>query len=170
MNPAELHAVASRLHALSELTATRFTAAADLAAERDRRYEARFTAADAAVATALIAQKEAVAAAFVSSKEAIIKAEAAQAAYNNRSNEFRASLDDANKSNIPRPEADSRFRALEEKIEELKKQLNVVQIGAGATAGKSEGASATWAAILAGGAFAVALLTAAVNVWVATHK
>jgi hypothetical protein len=72
---------------------------------------------DKAVAAALAAAESAVRAAFDASEKAIIKAEAAQLAYNTRSNEFRASLDDQNKTMLPRSEADTKFQQLRELID-----------------------------------------------------
>lgn len=56
-------------------------------------------------------------AAFVASEKAITKAETAQTAYNARSNEFRAALDDQNKTFMPRIEADGRFKVLQDLLD-----------------------------------------------------
>jgi hypothetical protein len=89
--------------------------------ERDRRYEDKFRAQDTAVAAALSAQEKLTQAAFVASKEAIGKAETAQLAYNERSNEFRQSLDDQAKrvdtTMMSRNEATGKFQALDTRIE-----------------------------------------------------
>jgi len=96
--------------------------------ERDRAYQERFRALEAsvdyrfkasevAVNAALAAQEKATAAAFLASEKAIVKAEDAQRDYNVRSNEFRGQLDDQAKTLMPRPETQSIFKALEERIE-----------------------------------------------------
>jgi len=92
-------------------------------AERDNRYMQMFKSSETAVSTALAAQEKAVnaalaaqekavGAAFEASEKAIVKAENAQTAYNVRSNEFRAALDDQSKSLLSRTEADVRFNQL----------------------------------------------------------
>lgn len=97
--------------------------------ERDKRYEDRFKASETAVAAALQAQKEAVNAAFAASKEAIGKAEMAQTAYNERSNEFRQALDDQARLQLSRTEAEQQFRSGEQKIEDLKKRVGDLEKG-----------------------------------------
>lgn len=92
--------------------------------ERDRRYEERFTASDRAVSAALAAQEKSTSAAFAASEKAIVKAEIAQTAYNERSNEFRQALDDQARMQLSRTEANSRFISIEEKIEDVKNRLN----------------------------------------------
>lgn len=85
--------------------------------ERDRQYDARFRAFDIAVTAGFAAQKESVANAFSASEKAIIKAEEAQRAYNERSNEFRGQLDDQAKMLMPRSEATALIRSLEDKLQ-----------------------------------------------------
>src|ERR1039458_4211811 len=84
--------------------------------ERDRRYEDRFKGAEDKVALALSAQKELNTVVQAAADKAITKSEEAQSAYNQRSNEFRQSLDDQNRIQLPRVEADSRFTSLEGKL------------------------------------------------------
>jgi hypothetical protein len=88
--------------------------------EKDRQYQQRFRAADAAVASALLAQKEATAAAFAASESAIRKAEEAQREYNVRSNEFRGQLGDQAKQLAPRAEMLGLIKSTEEKIDVLR--------------------------------------------------
>jgi hypothetical protein len=57
--------------------------------------------------------------AVIAQKESAAVATEAQSAYNARSNEFRSALDDANKQNMPRTEADGKFKATDEKINRL---------------------------------------------------
>ena len=51
-------------------------------------------------------------------KEAVTKAEESQRAYNERSNEFRAALEDSNKRMLPKAEYDTRHAALEGNIKQ----------------------------------------------------
>ncbi len=106
---------------------TKLTRVESIIDERDRLYDARFKAAETAVAAALAAQEKAVGAAlaaqekqtassFMASEKAIVKAEDAQREYNVRSNEFRGQLDDQAKSLMPRTETVTMVRALEDKI------------------------------------------------------
>lgn len=81
----------------------------------------RFTDAQREVDKALAAAKEAVKSAFESSEKAIVKAEEAQRAYNERSNEFRGQLDDQAKTLMPRNEAMQRFEAIDRAISELQR-------------------------------------------------
>jgi hypothetical protein len=92
--------------------------------ERDRRYEDRFKGAEDKVALALSAQKELNNVVQAAADRAILKSEEAQRAYNERSNEFRQSLDDQNKTQLPRTEADSRFNAVNSKIDDRFKTLD----------------------------------------------
>jgi hypothetical protein len=73
------------------------------------------------------AQQKAVESAFRSSEKAIEKSEAAQTAYNARSNEFRSSLDDQNKTFLPRTEADARFNQMRDLIDAQKELIGVLQ-------------------------------------------
>jgi len=102
--------------------------------ERDQRYENRFKAQETQRQSEMAGAKELTKAAFDSAKEAITKSEAAQSAYNARSNEFRQALDDQNRIQLPRVEADARFKALDDKIEELKKGTLRTVISASAIA------------------------------------
>jgi hypothetical protein len=68
-------------------------------------------------------QKEMVKSAFLASEQAIAKSEAAQKAYNERSNEFRDALSDQAATLMPRAEAESRFRTLDAKNEDIKKDV-----------------------------------------------
>jgi len=76
-----------------------------------------------AVTTAMTAAEKATAAAFASAEKAVQKAEVAQTAYNERSNEFRAALDDAQKLMISRPEFTQTIAGVQEKIELTRREL-----------------------------------------------
>jgi wobble nucleotide-excising tRNase len=102
---------------------TRVRALEKLLDERDRWYQERFNSQKEAIATALQGAKELTAAAAIASKEAITKQEMAQASYNTTHNDLTRKMDAQYKEMIPRPEADSKFRSLDEKIEEIKKEI-----------------------------------------------
>lgn len=123
---------------LRELTAL-FKAYKETMAERDRRYEERFKAQEAAVAAALGAADKLTTSAFAASKEAIIKAEASQATYNATHNDLTRKMDAQYKEMLPRPEADSKFRGIEEKIEEIKKDTAGLRESRSQVVGHREG-------------------------------
>jgi ABC-type Na+ efflux pump permease subunit len=126
---------------IGELVA-RLDASEKLNIERDRRYEERFKAAEEAVKAALVAAKELTAAAFASSEKAIVKAEDAQKSYNERTNELRGALNDQNKTLLPRNEADTRFAAIEEKVEEAKTGIASLRESRSEGSGKDEAVEA----------------------------
>lgn len=110
---------------LKELINEKIASLRDKVEERDRLYSAQFKASETAVSAALSAQKESTGSAFTASEKAIVKAEDAQREYNVRSNEFRGQLDDQAKTLMPRTEAAAMFKASEDKLEDLKKRLEV---------------------------------------------
>ena len=77
--------------------------------ERDVRYEQRFKAMDEKTSLALTA-----------SEKAVAKAEIATEKRFDSVNEFRGQLKDQAATLVPRAEAESRFKGLEEKIEAIK--------------------------------------------------
>jgi chromosome segregation ATPase len=81
--------------------------------ERDRRYEDRFKAMDEKTGLAL-----------TSSEKAFTKAETATEKRFDAVNEFRGSLKDQADRMMPRAEADGRFGGVEDKIDEIKKEVN----------------------------------------------
>lgn len=102
--------------------------------ERQKQSCQRFDAIEAAavrmdieqkesVKAALAAQKELTSASFTASERAITKAEEAQTQYNLRSNEFRGQLDDQAKSLMPRVETVGLFKAVDDKIETYKRDM-----------------------------------------------
>lgn len=102
--------------------------------EREKRSCQRFGAIEAAavrmdieqkesVKAALAAQKELTNASFTASERAITKAEEAQTQYNIRSNEFRGQLDDQAKMLMPRVETVGLFKAIDDKMETFKKDI-----------------------------------------------
>jgi tetrahydromethanopterin S-methyltransferase subunit F len=118
-NNSVLAKLASGLQALAE----KVIALRELMDERDRRYTGQFDASKNAVIDALAAQKEQTSSVFTSSEKAIIKAEDAQRSYNERTNELRGALNDQNKTLLSRTEAEARFLNVEEKIDEIKRDV-----------------------------------------------
>jgi hypothetical protein len=80
--------------------------------ERDRRYEDRFTAMDEKTSLALTA-----------SEKAVSKAETATEKRFDSVNEFRGQLKDQANSLLPREEANSRFGAMQDRVEEMMKEI-----------------------------------------------
>ncbi len=107
----------SRTHEpnLRELTA-QLDGLRELMDERDKRYQERSEA-----------QLKAMQTAFAASEKAVDKAEAAQANYNVRSNEFRAQLDDQAKRLMPRAESEKEHETTREMIERLRVELRAVE-------------------------------------------
>lgn len=95
----------------------------DLMNERDKRYDDRFKA----------------------QEKAVEKAENAQRDYNIKTNEFRQALDDANKNNLSRQEANATFKSQDDKHEELKKRVEALTLGGGVMQGRTAATSAAWA-------------------------
>lgn len=87
----------------------------------DLRYEQRFQASQKALEAALIAQREAIAAAMASADRAVTKAELATEKRFESVNEFRGTLDQQQRTLIPRSEVDVLVRGLEEKINQVTK-------------------------------------------------
>lgn len=90
----------------------------------DLRYQQRFDAQQKAVDAALLAAEKAVATAMASADRAVVKAEAAAEKRFEAVNEFRATLADQSATLMPRPEADSHFKALSDKIDDVKARLD----------------------------------------------
>lgn len=132
-------------------------------ASNDKRYEQRFEASQKALDAALTAQKEATVAAFAaqekainaalaSAERAVLKAELATEKRFEGVNEFRAALDQQQRTLIPRSEVDVLIRGLEEKIAQLTKQADAI-------AAERKGGQATWAYIAGGVGVLIALAT-----------
>jgi hypothetical protein len=100
----------------------RFDALLAVQDERDRLYKERDESRRTAVDAALTAVKEQTKASFDASEKAIVKAEEAQRAYNLSHNDLARKMDEQNKATMPRTETESRFRAIEEKISELREE------------------------------------------------
>lgn len=102
----------------------------------DRRYEQRFELQEKAITVALTSQEKAVLAAlasvreqtkdrFESSEKAIVKAEDKQNAYNTAHNDLVRKMDDQSKATMPRTENESRFKAMEDKINDMRDTLHI---------------------------------------------
>jgi hypothetical protein len=86
----------------------------DLLAATDKRNEQRFQAQESAVSTTMLA-----------AKEAVIKAEAASEKRFDNTNEWRQAMNDRDTRLMPREEANSKFRAMEDKLSDTVKRLDL---------------------------------------------
>jgi phosphopantetheinyl transferase (holo-ACP synthase) len=120
-----LREVTVEVDGLRELMESRLDAMAKLAEERDKWYTDRDEDRQSSVDKALTAQKEQTASSFSASKEAILKAEEAQKSYNTTHNDLSRKLDEQNKMNMPRPEAQQRFDAQAKELAELKQAVGI---------------------------------------------
>ena len=119
-----LRELTAQLDDIKELLQVKHDALVQIVDERDRLYDVRFRAAEAAVGAALAAQEKGTNAAFNASEKAISKAEDAQREYNIRSNEFRGQLDDQAKTLMPRPETSALFKNMDDKVSNIRNELN----------------------------------------------
>ncbi len=106
--------------------------------ERDRRYEDRFKSQQSALKAALDAQEKLTNAAFDSSEKAITKAETSQTVYNANHNDLSRKMEAQYKEMLPRSEAESKFKGLEDKIADLREYRS----GQG---GSDRGKAVAWA-------------------------
>jgi hypothetical protein len=90
----------------------------------DLRYQQRFDAQQKAVVDALLAAEKAVNAALASADRAVVKAETAAEKRFESVNEFRSVLSNQSATLMPRTEADGQFRAVNDKIADLKARLD----------------------------------------------
>lgn len=111
--------------------------------ERDRRYEDRAARQDTAVTAALAANKELTAAAFAASEKAIVKAEDAQKSYNAGHNDLSRKLETQTKESISRLEHTADLRRVDEKLDEIKKELQNLRDARSIGAGKDEAHAST---------------------------
>lgn len=124
---------------LRDYFAKEFQRIEQLSAERDRRYEDRFKASDERTALAL-----------ASSEKAVTKAETATEKRFDGVNEFRSALSDQTEKLLPRAEAEVKISALDNKVEEQRKLIVILQQQMSEAMGRGAGASALWG-YLAGG-------------------
>jgi hypothetical protein len=92
--------------------------------ESDLRYQQRFDAQQKAVGDALLAAEKAVNTALASADRAVVKAETAAEKRFEAVNEFRAVLSNQSATLMPRTEADSQFKSIKDKIEDLKARID----------------------------------------------
>ena len=90
----------------------------------DKRYEERFSASQKALELGLAGQKSEISAALAAADRAVLKAETATEKRFESVNEFRGTLDQQQRTLIPRSEVDVLMRGLEEKIFTLGKSLD----------------------------------------------
>jgi len=86
--------------------------------------EQRFNANKEAVAAAFAAQKQAIDAALAAADRAVTKAELATEKRFESVNEFRGTLDNQQRTLIPRSEVDVLMKGIEEKVSNVQKQLD----------------------------------------------
>jgi hypothetical protein len=94
--------------------------------ESDLRYQQRFDAQAKALEAAFQAAKEAVQAALSAADRAVSKAELAADKRFESVNEFRKTLDDQQRTLMPRAESDRAMQALAEKLVSLKEQMDAL--------------------------------------------
>lgn len=109
---------------LRQRTDLRIAHVTALVEANDRRYEERYLAQKEMVATALTAAEKAVASALAAAEKAVTKAETAAEKRFEAVNEFRGTLGDQQRTLMPRPEAETKFGALDEKLLALQQRLD----------------------------------------------
>lgn len=122
-----LREVVTDLDGLRELLLTKLESLAILVNERDRLYLERDDARRRAVEVAFAAQKESINAALAAADRAVLKAELATEKRFESVNEFRATLDQQQRTLIPRTEVNVLMGGVTEKIDGLIKQVDTLQ-------------------------------------------
>jgi len=95
-------------------------------AGNDRRYEERFGASQKALELGLSGQKSEISAALAAADRAVLKAEMATEKRFESVNEFRGTLDNQQRTLIPRSEVGVMVEGLNEKINNLTKQVDAL--------------------------------------------
>jgi len=108
----------------------------------DKRYEERFLASQKALELGLAGTKTEIGAALVSADRAVQKAEVATEKRFESVNEFRGTLDNQQRTLIPRSEVDVIKMSLEEKIAQLTKTLDEVRRSEALVGGVAQGGKA----------------------------
>lgn len=93
----------------------------------DRRYEERFNASQTALAVGLAGTKSEINAALVAADRAVTKAELATEKRFESVNEFRGTLDNQQRTLIPRSEVSEIVKGLDQKIEQLTKNQDKLE-------------------------------------------
>lgn len=112
--------------------------------EKDRRYEQRFQDQQKAVETALVAQEKAVNAALDAQKTAVAKAESATEKRFESVNEFRGTLDNQQRTLIPRSEVAVIVEGLNEKVAQLTKQQDELKMAVANKLSEQKGVTGGW--------------------------
>lgn len=123
-----------------------------LLAAADLRYQQRFESQEQNLATAITAQEKAIGAALSSAERAVAKAENATEKRFEGVNEFRGALEDRDRLNMPRAEAESRLIAISEKTDNNSARIDRLEGargGSAATIGVVVGAAGVLVAIVA---------------------
>jgi hypothetical protein len=119
----------------------------DLLAATDKRNEQRFQAQEQQTSSTMLA-----------AKEAVIKAEAASEKRFDNTNEWRQAMSDRDNRLMPREEANSKFRAMEDKLTDAIKRLDLND-------GNKKGLRDGWGYVVGATGLAAAIITA-----IATYK
>lgn len=130
-----------------------------LVAGNDKRYEERFAASQKALEIGLIGTKNEISVALAASKEAVLKAEAATNERFKAVNEFRGSLDDQQRTLIPRTEVVVMIKGLEEKLAGVTKLMDEMRNRERVTDGNHKGLRDGWALAVGVAGFVLALVT-----------
>lgn len=110
----------------------------------DKRYEERFQASQRALDAALLAQKDAMTAALVAQKEAVEKAERATEKRFESVNEFRGTLDQQQRTLIPRSEVQEVRNALDIEIKNLTKIIDEMKAKQNERTAERRGVQGGW--------------------------
>jgi predicted AAA+ superfamily ATPase len=106
--------------------------------ERDARYSERHESNEKAVASALVSAEKAVTAALVAQKEAVTKAEQSQLAYNQGHNDLSRKMESQYREMVPRTEAAADLVRQNERIDELKKEVQLLRESKSLEGGRAE--------------------------------
>lgn len=118
-----LRELTAELDGLREVLISKIDALKERMDDRDKVYRERDTDRKVAVDAALAAADRQTKASFEASEKAIVKAEEAQKAYNSAHNDLARKMDEQNKATMPRSETETRFSAIAEKVEEIRRTL-----------------------------------------------
>ncbi len=105
--------------------------------DQDKRVSQLAAAQDKAVQAALIAQKEAVQAALAAADKAVTKAEAAAQDWRVSANEWRAAMNDRERTFVPRTEHEQAIRTIKESLAQQETWIHRAE-------GKGIGMNALW--------------------------
>ena len=110
----------------------------------DKRYEERFSASQKALELGLAGQKSEISAALAAADRAVLKAEVATEKRFESVNEFRGTLDQQQRTLIPRSEVDVLMRGVEEKISSLGKSLDELKTTVSSMQSERAGIKGGW--------------------------